>query len=158
MHLMRDVLSLEYGQQFASNDSIFPAFYCQDLIIFGIENKIPEAVRLGEKMMSANGYVLSHELQMAVKNYLLENTEKYQKAMKKTGPIDNTALYKRVESKRNENETPVFFCMDDPYWQEFMEKNSKRHLQWKLPSFLAWNHKPEGILGEIIDFKRLREV
>lgn len=62
LRLMSDVLSIEYSEQFASNDSVFPSFYCQDLIIFGLENSIPEAVRLGEKMMSENGYVLSRDL------------------------------------------------------------------------------------------------
>jgi hypothetical protein len=41
--------------------------------VFGLENSIPEAVRLGEQMMSENGYALSQDMQKAVKNYLLEN-------------------------------------------------------------------------------------
>lgn len=49
---MRDVLFFEYGQNFTSNELIFPAFFSQDLIVFGLENNIPEAIRLGEKMMS----------------------------------------------------------------------------------------------------------
>lgn len=98
---MRDILSLEYGQQFGSNEQVFPSFYAQDLIVFGLENNSAEAVRLGEKMMSENGYVLSIEMQKAVKNYLLENGEKYQKAVKRTGPIDNTSLYRKVKSKRD---------------------------------------------------------
>jgi hypothetical protein len=32
---------------------------------------------LGEKVMSENGYTLSLDLQKAVKNYLVENSEKY---------------------------------------------------------------------------------
>jgi len=59
---MRDVLSLEFGNKFASATSIFPSFYCQDLIVFGIENNIPEAVRLGERMMSEIGDTLSRDL------------------------------------------------------------------------------------------------
>lgn len=42
-----------------------------------MENNIAEAVRLGEKMMSENGYTLSLEMQKAVKEYLLNNSEKY---------------------------------------------------------------------------------
>lgn len=75
---MRDVLSAEFGRkEFASSEGVFPAFYGQDLIIFGLENDSVEAVRLGEKVMSENGYILSLDLQKAVKNYLVENSEKY---------------------------------------------------------------------------------
>jgi hypothetical protein len=47
------------------------------LIIFGIKNNIAEAVRLGEKMMSENNYTLSIEMQKALKEFLLNNAEKY---------------------------------------------------------------------------------
>jgi len=47
---MRDIFNIEYQDTF-TND-IFPAFYSQDLIIFGLEHNIPEAIRLGEQMMS----------------------------------------------------------------------------------------------------------
>ncbi len=47
--------------------------------------------------------------------------------MKKTGPIDNTSLYRRVTQKRGEDESaPVFFNVDDPYWSDFIAKNSAR--------------------------------
>ena len=62
------------GGNFASNDFIFPAFYSQDLIIFGIENNIPEAIRLGEHMLSSNGQEISREMQIAVKDYMLTNS------------------------------------------------------------------------------------
>lgn len=55
---------MEIGSEseFASSQAVFPAFYAQDLIIFGIENDSVEAIRLGEKMMSENGYVLDREI------------------------------------------------------------------------------------------------
>lgn len=98
------------------------------MIVFGLENNLAEAVRLGEKMMSENGYILSREMQMAVKNYLLENTVEYQKAMKRTGPIDNTSLYRSVQKKRGDDSgvTAAIFTLDDPYWRDFLEKNTKR--------------------------------
>lgn len=94
--LMKDIYSNELGNEseFASSQAVFPAFYAQDLIIYGIENDIVEAIRLGEKMMSENGYVLDREIQKAVKEYLIRNFDKYKAAMKKTGPIDNTSLYR----------------------------------------------------------------
>ena len=152
---MKDAFSLEFGQQFASNESILPSFYGQDLIVFGIQNDIVEAVRLGEKVMSDNGYVLSIQMQRAVKNYLVDNAEKYQKAVKKTGPIDNTSLYRKVSNK--DDSVPLFLNVDDPYWINFLESNSKRTQQWRLPSHLAWDHKPHGILGEVIDMKKIIE-
>ena len=116
--MMRDVYSFEIGSEseFASAQAVFPAFYAQDLIIFGIENDIVEAIRLGEKMMSENGYVLDREIQKAVKEYLTVNHEKYQAAIKKTGPIDNTSLYRSIRDKRDEESAPVFYNLDDPYW------------------------------------------
>jgi 2-hydroxychromene-2-carboxylate isomerase len=80
LHLMRDVFSVEFGgqQAFTSNESVFPAFYAQDLITFGLEHDIVEAVRLGEKVMSENGYALPLDLQRAVKDYILSNAERYQ--------------------------------------------------------------------------------
>jgi hypothetical protein len=41
-----------------------------------MENSIAEGVRLGEKMMSENGYTLSLEMQKALKEFLLSNSEK----------------------------------------------------------------------------------
>ena len=121
---MRDVFTIEFGQQFASSEQVFPAFYAQDLIVFGLEHNVVEAVRLGEKMMSENGYTLSLDMQKAVKHYLVENSEKYQQAIKKTGPIDNTSLYRK--SKQQGDAAPVIFSLDDPYWQDFIESNSRR--------------------------------
>ena len=46
--------------------------------------------------------------------------------------------------------------MDDPYWQEFMEKNYRSQDHYKLPSAMAWDYKEHGILDEIIDFKNLQ--
>ncbi len=121
-----------------------------------MENSIAEGVRLGEKMMSENGYTLSLEMQKALKEFLLSNSEKYQQAMKKTGPIDNTTLYKRVAL--NKDEVPIMLNMDDPYWQDFISRNSGRTKQWKIPSHMAWDHKQFGIAGEVLDINRVRET
>jgi hypothetical protein len=107
--------------------------------MFGMENNIAEAVRLGEKVMSENGYTLSLEMQKALKEYLLNNSDKYQQAMKKTGPIDNTSLFRRVN--KDDGSVPLMMNMDDPYWQDFIARNSARTQQWRIPSHWAWNHK-----------------
>jgi len=46
--------------------------------------------------------------------------------------------------------------MDDPYWQDFMAKNSRREDIYKTPSIYAWDHKPYGVVGEVIDFDKIR--
>lgn len=158
LSLMRDVYSTEFGTgSFASIDQVFPAFYAQDLIVFGLEHDSVEAVRLGERVMSENGYVLSLELQKAVKAYTVANAERYQKAIKKTGPIDNTSLY-RARPGQHKGEASTIMNMDDPYWQEFIDRNAGRSQQWRVPSHLAWNHKPYGIASELYDVSRVKEV
>jgi hypothetical protein len=55
---MRDTLTvdsqIENGQTFASQ-ALIPAFYAQDLVMFGIKRNYPDAVRLGEKILIENG-------------------------------------------------------------------------------------------------------
>ena len=153
LRLMRDLFSLEFGGSFASSEQVFPAFYAQDLITFGLEHDIVEAVRLGEKVMSENGYTLSLEMQQAVKDYTLANAARYHKAMSRTGPIDNSTLYRRQRGQ----EKPVIMSMDDPYWEEFVKKNSARTQQWRVPSHIAWEHKPHGILSDVYDFKHVQD-
>jgi len=49
------------------------------------------------------------------------------------------------------------FCMDDPYWKELFDRNYKRQHTWKLPSILAWKHKPHGMYGEVFDIPSLEK-
>jgi hypothetical protein len=49
--LMKQCLQLEGFKPI----EVFDEFYAQDLIIFGMQHKIPEAVRLGEKILGENG-------------------------------------------------------------------------------------------------------
>jgi len=62
---MKRALSLELGG-FKEID-IFNAFFSEDLILFGMQNNIPEALRLGERTLSESGGSLSAELAWAVK-------------------------------------------------------------------------------------------
>lgn len=57
---------------------------------------------------------------------------------------------------QNEAKTQPIFCMDDPYWQDFMAKNSRREDIWRTPSIHAWSHKPYGVIGEVINVNRMR--
>lgn len=36
--------------------------------------------------------------------------------MKRTGPIDNTSLYKQVKAMGTDDAVPTIFTLDDPYW------------------------------------------
>jgi hypothetical protein len=65
--------------------------------------------------------------------------------MKHSGPLSTSKIYYSGE------QPSTIVCMDDPYWREFMEKNSKRENIWRTPSILAWNHKRYGIVGEVVD-------
>ena len=47
--------------------------------------------------------------------------------------------------------------MDDPYWQQFFERNYRQTDRYKHPSAMAWDHKEHGILGEILDIKKLEK-
>lgn len=70
-------------------------------------------------MLNENGESLSFEMAKSVKQWKLMNNVKYQEAMKRTGPINTSTVYK---NNRKEGATSIF-NMDDPYWQEFVEKN-----------------------------------
>jgi hypothetical protein len=52
------------------------------LIAFGIENNIPVAVRLGEKVISESDQKLSPALTSAIKNYKINHAANYHEAMK----------------------------------------------------------------------------
>ena len=45
--------------------------------------------------------------------------------------------------------------LDDPYWRDLMKRNYRTQDTFKVPSAMAWDHKEYGILGEIIDMKKL---
>lgn len=47
--------------------------------------------------------------------------------------------------------------MDDPYWVQFMEKNYRAQDFYKIPSAMAWDYNPNGILDEVIDMKSLEK-
>jgi len=68
---MKQALALEVGG-FKQVD-VFNKFYAEDLIVFGLQNSIPEAIRLGEHMLGENGESLSYEMAKAVKSYQMNN-------------------------------------------------------------------------------------
>jgi hypothetical protein len=95
---------------------------------------------------------MPRDLAMAVKNYMLDaaNAQGYREAMSRTGPLNNSVAYHKTSSSE-----AAFYVVDDPYWQEFMAKNSKAADVWRTPSMLAWDHKPYGLLGEVCDVQKL---
>ena len=54
-------------------------------------------------------------------------------------------------------ERPIFYNVDDPYWQAFQQNNYRREDNWRMPSALAWDHKPKGLLGEVLDIDRMEK-
>lgn len=89
--VMKKALSLELGGFKQVN--IFNSFYCEDLILFGIQNNIPEAIRLGERTLVESDGSLSVEIAWAVKQYRLNHNETYMNAAKRTGPISTNKVY-----------------------------------------------------------------
>jgi len=154
LSLMKQALSLDGTYQ---ERSVFDSFYAQDLMVFGMAKNVPEAVRVGEKMMAENGASLSFEMARAVKNYQLNHGKAYQEAMKRTGPIANTGAVYMNNRKTDDYSRDSIVNMEDPYWQEFFEKNYRTQDQWKIPSVMAWDHKKDGLLGEVMDIDQLEQ-
>lgn len=89
---MKQAISLEMGGYKLMD--VFNTFYAEDLIVFGLENNAPVAVRLGERMFSENGQTIPQVLAGAIKDYKLHHASSYREAMKQTGPIDTERAYR----------------------------------------------------------------
>jgi hypothetical protein len=66
---------------------------------------------------------------MAVKNYKLSNNQRYADAIKRTGPINTASVYLNNRPQgvdKNAYSRSSLINMDDPYWQEYLEKNYRR--------------------------------
>ena len=122
--------------------------------MFGVKRNYPEAIRWGEKFMIEGGQKMPEDVGMAVRNYMLKNSESYyaKDVMRNSGPINNSALY----HADNKNSASALFCMDDPYWQEYKKAHTKREDVYKTPSIFAWNHKQDGLMGELFDMEEIR--
>ena len=121
--LMKDALNLNAKDDQVFDPEIdsvsFPKFYALDLIQFGLHRDEPAAIRLGEQILSRNcesdpNLRLPRALSQAVRNYQFESGEKYDSAIRQTGPIDNYSLY--ASGRVQGDNAPVFFNKDDPYW------------------------------------------
>jgi len=157
---MKQALSLEMGG-FRSH-SVYDSFYAQDLIFFGMDSDIPEAVRLGEHMIGELGQSLPTDMAKAVKKYRLKNNTKYNQAMKRTGPINTSSVYKTTRPPGSLTSEKAYsrdsiINLDDPYWQDYFARNYRAQDRYKLPSAMAWDHKEHGLLGELIDIKKMEE-
>ena len=53
------------------------------------------------------------------------------------------------------DEDPVMLTYDDPYLRQQYELNYKRTDNWRLPSVMAWDHKPYGLIGEALGLKHI---
>lgn len=79
-------------------------------------------------------------------------------AMKRTGPISTNLVYENLRVKGSTDAYGKSIVdMDDPYWQQFMERNYRVTDRYKHPSVMAWDHKEHGIMGEIFDMKKLEK-
>ena len=98
----------------------------------------------------------------AVKSYLVSHNQQYREAMKRTGPIDTSKVYMNNRPSNHSNaghdtyQRSSIVNMDDPYWQDYYDRNYRAQDKYKLPSIYAWDYKEHGILGEVIDMKKLQ--
>lgn len=53
IRFIEDVLAIKFGAEFTSET--VPAYYALDLVQFGVQNKNPDAIRLGERILSQQG-------------------------------------------------------------------------------------------------------
>jgi len=92
---MKNALAVDGDCEFGSSGPI-PTFYAQDLILFGIKQNFPDAVRAGEKLMLETGEKMPREVAMSVKNYMLKHSDAYysREAMQRSGPLDSASLYR----------------------------------------------------------------
>lgn len=94
---------------------------------------------------------------MSIKNYMLDyqNNMQYREAMKLSGPLNSSVLY-HMSAQKTQTEG-MTLCLDDPYWQEFMQKNRRREDLWRNPSIFAYRYKQYGMLGEIMDMHAIQK-
>jgi hypothetical protein len=148
--IMEQAVAVETGK--VTSSEVFNSFYAEDLILFGIKNDIGEAVRLGERMLAELDQVIPINTARVIKQYKLTHSEKYSSAMKLTGPIQMPRVPRSKEEDSFSRDTIV--NMDDPYWQEYLLKNRRFQDSHRLPSALAWDHRQDMVLSEVVDGKR----
>ena len=57
--------------------NVLNPYHCEDLIAFGINNNIPEAIKLGERTLQMINGQVCPEVAKSLKQYKLEHNEKY---------------------------------------------------------------------------------
>lgn len=78
---------------------------------------VPEAVRLGERILAENGDVLEFEVGKAVKDWLINHNKEYVEAMKVTGPYSVNSIYKTpLAQQKDQWSHNSIVNPDDPYW------------------------------------------
>jgi len=79
-------------------------------------------------------------------------------AAKRTGPISSYKVYESLRAKGSSDEYGhSIVSRDDPYWQDFFERNYRITDRYKLPSAMAWDHKEHGLIGEVIDVNKMQQ-
>jgi len=96
------------------------------------------------------------DLSRAVRDYLLDstNSKRYREGMKITGMQDTSAIY--ASHDKNDYSRQSIYSKDDPYWMNWMAKNSRRVDNYRTPSAMAYTHKPYGLLGEVVNVDQMR--
>lgn len=111
-----------------------------DLLEFGIENDIPDAVRIGENLAGLQNEHISDDLEHRLKQYTLKNSKRLRDRMEFTGPMQSI-----IQRRKNQ-----------------LLKESQKYTHsgnsWRLHSGFAPDYSKYGILGEIFGEEKLDEI
>jgi hypothetical protein len=100
---------------------------------------------------------MPQDLQRAVRDFMLDssNQKRYREGIK-FSDLQNTSHIYNSAADTNDYQRQAIYSYDDPFWMEWMAKNSRRVDNWRTPSMHAFTHKPHGLLGEVVNMDNLR--
>lgn len=128
-----------------------------DLLIFGLENNLAEAVRLGEDLIAVNEEQVPSHLARKVRQFTMSNSEQYKEAMKSTGPINNTKIYQKAAKATAQHSTEQHLFIPKTSAEQFYKYRFKQD-RWKLPSTMRDDYLDYGGLEKVLDIEKLHKI
>lgn len=129
--VMKELLNQDY-----EHFSIKLAVY---MVLFGAENNLPEAIRMGEKVCNDYGFVLPTWVESRVNKYLVHHSADYAATVSMIGPVNVASVYRKDLGKDALFDTHGVQTKYDSY---------------KAPSVWAIDYLPFKGLEEIVDLKK----
>lgn len=132
---MKELLNQEY--------EIFTPKHAIYMILYGIENNMPFAIRLAEKACSDLGYVLPSWVELRLNKYLLSNSKAYAATVTKIGPVNVANVYRSEIAKEKTHDDRGIESLYDNY---------------KAGSIYAVDYLPFKGLEQIVDLKKFAMI